>query len=88
VFFRLGAVRVAEQVLVTGADGRVIRFTVRKVVRVAKQDFPTALVYGDTSDPELRLITCGGRFDHGTGHYLDNVIVFATRAASALRSAL
>ncbi|MDX6266136.1 MAG: hypothetical protein QOD70_876 [Frankiales bacterium] len=78
VFFRLGAVRVAEQVLVTGADGRVIRFTVRKVVRVAKKDFPTALVYGNTTDAELRLITCGGRFDHGTGHYLDNVIVFAT----------
>ncbi|GGQ33276.1 hypothetical protein BKA00_004864 [Actinomadura coerulea] len=31
------------------------------------------------SDPgyaALRLITCGGRFDRATGHYVDNVIAF------------
>jgi hypothetical protein len=26
----------------------------------------------------LRLITCGGTFDYATGHYLSNVIVYAT----------
>jgi hypothetical protein len=26
----------------------------------------------------LRLITCGGSFDRATGHYRDNVIVYAT----------
>jgi len=25
----------------------------------------------------LRLITCGGGFDRSTGHYRDNVIVYA-----------
>jgi hypothetical protein len=24
-----------------------------------------------------RLITCGGPFDQATGHYLDNIIVYA-----------
>jgi hypothetical protein len=26
----------------------------------------------------LRLVTCGGAFDRAWGHYVDNVIVFAT----------
>jgi hypothetical protein len=28
----------------------------------------------------LRLITCGGSFDRTTGHYRDNVIVYARLA--------
>ncbi|MDQ4130605.1 MAG: class F sortase, partial [Actinomycetota bacterium] len=45
--------------------------------RVAKEAFPTARVYGNTPGPELRLITCGGVFDSTSGHYRDNVIVYA-----------
>jgi hypothetical protein len=41
--------------------------------------FPTARVYGVTTSPELRLITCGGAFDSSTGHYVDNFIVYAAR---------
>lgn len=35
-------------------------------------------VYGPTPDAELRLITCGGAFDSATGHYLSNIVVYAT----------
>jgi hypothetical protein len=35
-------------------------------------------VYGPVPTAQLRLITCGGTFDTATGHYLSNVIVFAT----------
>jgi hypothetical protein len=35
-------------------------------------------VYGPTTDAELRVITCGGSFNRATGHYTDNIIVFAT----------
>jgi hypothetical protein len=45
--------------------------------KVAKTAFPTALVYGKARYPELRLITCGGPFDTASGHYLDNIIVYA-----------
>jgi hypothetical protein len=34
---------------------------------------------GSTDAAELRLITCGGRFDARTGHYEDNVVVRAVR---------
>jgi hypothetical protein len=70
-----------DHVMVTRADGTVLTFTVTKVQKVPKDTFPTAAVYGATKDPELRLLTCGGAFDHATGHYVDNLIVYAKLAA-------
>ena len=47
-------------------------------VQAAKSAFPTSDVYGTSPTPALRLITCDGTFDTATGHYTDNLIVFAT----------
>jgi hypothetical protein len=77
VFYRLASLRAGDLVDVGRADGRIARFTVYAVVQVAKNAFPTAQVYGNTAGPELRLITCGGPFDAGSGHYVDNVVAFA-----------
>ncbi|MDP9302495.1 MAG: hypothetical protein M3P43_16625, partial [Actinomycetota bacterium] len=55
-------------------------FVVTGVAEYPKSAFPTEAVYGSTSRPTLRLITCGGRFDFSTGHYVDNVVVFAVAA--------
>ncbi|HEX5469352.1 MAG TPA: class F sortase [Gaiellaceae bacterium] len=77
VFYRLGELEPGSKVRVAWADGSDVRFRVYAVREYAKTAFPTALVYGRTSAPELRLITCGGPFDASTGHYLDNVVVFA-----------
>jgi hypothetical protein len=49
---------------------------------VAKTGFPTQRVYGKTRLPTLRLVTCGGPFNEATGHYRDNLIVYATRKPS------
>lgn len=78
VFYKLGDLQPQDRVLVTRADGQVAVFAVDKIGRYPKDDFPTALVYGETDHAALRLITCGGVFDRGTGHYLDNIVVFAT----------
>jgi sortase (surface protein transpeptidase) len=83
VFFRLGELRPHDTIEVARADGSVAVFGVDDVRRFRKTDFPTGLVYGNTDHAALRLITCGGPFDDGTGHYLDNVIV----TASLLRAA-
>jgi sortase (surface protein transpeptidase) len=78
IFYRLGELRAGAQVEVTREDGSVTRFVVDKVERYAKNAFPTAAVYGDsTHRSELRLITCGGDFDDQTGHYVDNVVAYA-----------
>ena len=42
-----------------------------------KDEFPTEAVYGPTSGPELRLVTCGGAFDRSARSYDDNVVVDA-----------
>lgn len=78
VFFNLGALRRGDRIAVTREDGQVATFEVDTVRRFAKDRFPTALVYGRTDHAALRLITCGGAFDEATGHYLDNIAVFAS----------
>ena len=78
IFFRLGDLERGDEVLVTRADGTIARFSVDSVHRYAKVDFPTKLVYGDLDHAGLRLVTCGGAFDEVAGHYLDNVVVFAS----------
>jgi predicted ATP-grasp superfamily ATP-dependent carboligase len=54
-----------------------LTFRVYAVREYAKAAFPTQVVYAATERPELRLVTCGGHFDARTGHYVDNVVVFA-----------
>ncbi len=83
VFFNLGGLQPGDEVRVTRADGLVAVFRVDEVARYHKEEFPTLLVYGKTPNATLRLITCGGEFDRDTGHYLDNVIVFATLTGQA-----
>jgi hypothetical protein len=51
---------------------------VERVEHVPKEALPTERIWNHTREPVLRLITCGGSFDRSTGHYRDNVIVYAT----------
>ena len=77
VFYYLKNMHAGDKVYVTLADGKVAAFAVDGLQRVAKDAFPTASVYGKAGYPSLRLITCGGPFDQATGHYVDNIIVYA-----------
>ncbi|WP_328453859.1 class F sortase [Amycolatopsis sp. NBC_00438] len=77
IFWRLHEMKVGDQVHVDRADGGKLTFTVAKVDQIAKKEFPTEAVYGNTNEPELRLITCGGKYDAASRNYLDNVIVYA-----------
>ncbi|GAA4102142.1 MULTISPECIES: class F sortase [Streptomyces] len=78
VFYALGALRPGDTVSVTRSDGTVAVFRIDGVDTYPKDAFPTLTVYGNTADPQLRLITCGGRFDRATQHYLDNTVAYAT----------
>jgi sortase (surface protein transpeptidase) len=78
VFYELGELRRGAAVIVHRRDGTSVRFSVQGSARYDKDHFPTARVYGPTRRPTLRLITCSGQFDHSTGHYLDNTVVFAS----------
>ncbi len=78
VFFRLRLLHAGSRVYVRRADGTLAVFRVTSVRSYPKARFPTLAVYGPVPDAELRLITCGGAFDVATGHYLSNVIAYAT----------
>jgi LPXTG-site transpeptidase (sortase) family protein len=77
VFYRLHGLRAGAKVFVDRADGTTATFVVDRLAEFAKADFPDQEVYHSGSGAQLRLITCGGTFNHGTGHYVDNVVVFA-----------
>ncbi|MFI6292924.1 class F sortase [Nonomuraea sp. NPDC050790] len=77
VFHKAGTLGQGDTIAVKRADGSVAEFAVDAVERVDKDAFPTEKVYGATEAAELRLVTCGGAFDPATGHYEDNVIVYA-----------
>ncbi|GAA4601642.1 sortase (surface protein transpeptidase) [Actinoplanes octamycinicus] len=77
VFFRLRELTTGDTFSVRRADRSVARFRVTKVASYPKKAFPSDEVYGDTSGPSLRLITCGGSFDRDRGSYRSNIVVFA-----------
>jgi hypothetical protein len=77
VFYLLSVLKAGQGVAITRADTSVAHFTIDSVEVFAKNDFPDQRVYGDTPDAELRIITCGGTFDHKKQDYKDNVVVFA-----------
>ena len=80
VFFRLGELSPGAVVDVDRADGTTAAFRVVDVSRVPKTSFPTDLVYAQSLDPSLQLVTCGGSFDYRARSYRDNVIVYTVPA--------
>ena len=85
VFHRLREVRPGSEVRVRRQDGSVARFTVTEVAEVPRAEFDAERVYGPrlAGAAELRLITCGGRYDAAAGGYSANVVVFAHLTGSA-----
>lgn len=74
-------VRTGDTITVDRADGSTAVFAVRALEQVDKEHFPTQRVYGDTTRPELRVITCGG--DLRAGHRPDNIILYADLLTSS-----
>jgi LPXTG-site transpeptidase (sortase) family protein len=83
VFARLNQLKPGDQIKVKRADNKTAVFTVTKLQQVPKAQFPTQLIYGDTPDAQLRLISCTGVFDKSKRSYQDNIVVFATLTSVA-----
>ncbi|MEO3874896.1 class F sortase [Nonomuraea sp. B12E4] len=77
VFYKLRQLRKGETVKVERSDGKVVRFKVDSIEQVHKDSFPSERVYLEDG---LKLVTCGGKFDYAQGEYLDNIIVYASKA--------
>jgi Sortase domain len=77
VFYRLRDLRPGDRVEVVRADRRVIGFEVESLTSYPKQELPGEAVFGATTAPALRLITCAGGFDRSRRSYRDNLVVSA-----------
>ncbi|MFE7751232.1 class F sortase [Streptomyces sp. NPDC057428] len=77
VFQLLGLLRRGATVEIIREDLSTAVFTVYAVETYGKKDFPDNKVYGSSTRPELRVITCGGDYNKKSG-YQDNVVVFAS----------
>ncbi len=79
VFYGLSAVKPGARIEVARRDGSVAEFTVDDVQLVTRERFDAQQAYGPREDgrAELRLITCGGTYDHRTRSYTANVVVSA-----------
>jgi hypothetical protein len=81
VFWRLSALSPWDVVRVAREDGSEVRFSVERTATYSVDAFPSFEVYGATSRPELRLVTCGGTYSRRRRQYLANVVVFASRSS-------
>lgn len=81
IFHGLQNLRPADHIVITRADGSQVTFSVQSVEKLDKDNFPFDRVFGMVGNAELRLITCGGPFNRASGHYEDNIVVFAGLAS-------
>ncbi|MBB5115787.1 class F sortase [Micromonospora echinospora] len=77
VFHGLKDLDDGDRIEVTREDRSVAVFEVTSIERYGKEKLPVEDVYGDFSRPNLRLITCGGRWVGGETGYADNLVVYA-----------
>ena len=77
VFFRLGELRPGDRITIGQQGGAARSFLVERVERSPKEALPVGRIWDRARQPVLRLITCGGSFDRSTGHYRDNIVVYA-----------
>ncbi len=76
-FYSLKKVKAGDEFQVYNSDGDFATFQVDSVVTILKTKLPTEDIWNKTDQPVIRLITCGGKYDPETNHYLSNVIVYA-----------
>ncbi len=80
VFFDLRKLGTGSNVSVTDDRGAVHTYVVTERFQVDKDELPTDEIFRGGGPHVLTLITCGGAFDSGAGHYQDNIVVRAVPA--------
>ncbi|MFI6482170.1 class F sortase [Nonomuraea sp. NPDC050663] len=82
VFARLREVKPGDTLAVVRSDDQVVVYRATATQEVGKADFPVRKVFTSSGAPAIRLVTCGGRYDHDRGSYDDNLIVYGEHAGT------
>ena len=77
VFYRLGELEPGNTLTVTRADGSRAIFTVTGGASYPKDELPYERIFAALDYPVLRLVTCGGPFDHRSRTWENNLVVYA-----------
>ncbi len=79
VFFDLATLDAGTRVEVAMSDGSTRAFaTAGPAVQYPKYALPIGEVFRRGGDPQITLVTCGGKFDRAKHSYEDNTVVVAT----------
>lgn len=78
VFHRLGDLAIGDEIHVVYDGGDTVTFFANSSQQTRKEELPVADIWPTTDERLLTLITCGGEFDRGAGHYRDNLIVYTS----------
>jgi LPXTG-site transpeptidase (sortase) family protein len=76
VFNRLKDLKAGDEILVYDKSGDMATFVMDSNELIQKSELPTQRIWNGTTDPVIRLITCGGKWDATRGHYSSNLIVY------------
>jgi sortase (surface protein transpeptidase) len=77
VFWNLGNLQNGDVIQIARVDNSIVEFIVTKKVVYDQSFFGTDEVYGNIEYAGLRVITCGGAYNHITGRYSHNTVIFA-----------
>lgn len=77
VFYRLKELQAGAEIHIERSDGSTATWVSESIEQTNKDELPVERIWNSTSEPVLRLVTCGGEFDRSVGHYTDNMIVYA-----------
>jgi hypothetical protein len=76
IFNDLKYLEQGDLIIIFNADGDPAVFETDYVEQQLKVDFPKERIFPNTYEPLIRLITCGGKWNSRTRHYMSNVIVY------------
>ena len=77
ILYDLKRLNPGDQVLVYDENGDHAVFQVDSREMILKTQLPAERIWNETKEPVIRLVTCGGKYDPKTEHYLSNIIVYA-----------
>jgi hypothetical protein len=80
VFWNLSKLHLEDTVSITRSDGTTAQFIVSRIAQYDQDNFLTHEVYGNIDHAGLRIITCGGTYNHLTGRYSQNTVIYADLA--------
>lgn len=75
-FYNLKQLEPGDEIHITGSEGAELTFVVVEKQAYSPEDAPLHEIFGDSSIPQLNLITCTGTFDTAIGHYEERLVVY------------